>query len=263
MKKTHVLFIGAGRMAQAMIEGIKKKPEFDMIVTNNGNQERLNFIKNTLGINTSDNWKMVAEKMDIIILALPPEAHEKLLEDLAPFINGQLVITVAAGINPTYMEKKLPKKTPVAWVIPNTAAKLGQSMTLFALGQYVKQAHVELIKALISGIGAFEQVTEQQIHELTAVSGSAPAFIYLLADALEQITMESGVTRVQARKIVAQMIAGSAEMLKTNIDAKELINQVATPGGSTAAGLEVLEVRGFEELMKLAIKACREKAKVK
>ncbi len=259
--KKHVLFIGAGRMAQALIEGVNKK-EFSILVGNNGNQERLHDIRETYEVGTTDHWQQEVSMMDIIILAMPPESHDSILAKLAELMNGQVVITVAAGIGPTYLESKLPKGTPVAWVMPNTAAKLGKSMTLYALGQNVKQEQQDWIEALINGIGEFEKVTEQQIHELTAVTGSAPAFIYRVAEALEKITLESGVSQEQARKLVANMIAGSAEMLKTNADPAELADEVATPGGSTAAGLEVLDTNHLDHLMIDAIEACRQKAMV-
>ncbi|MDR6999225.1 pyrroline-5-carboxylate reductase [Neobacillus niacini] len=259
--KKNVLFIGAGRMAQALIEGLNKN-KFAILVGNNGNEERLQEVRETYDVETTDNWHQHVSKMDIIILAMPPESHDPILVELAELIHGQLVITVAAGIDPSYLESKLPKGTPVAWIMPNTAAKLGKSMTLYALGQHVNQEQQVWIEALISGIGEFEQVTQQQIHELTAVTGSAPAFIYRVAEALEKITLESGVTTEQARKLVANMIAGSAEMLKTNADPAELADEVATPGGSTAAGLEVLDTNHLDHLMIDAIEACRQKAMV-
>ncbi|OIK13701.1 pyrroline-5-carboxylate reductase [Bacillus sp. MUM 116] len=259
--KKHVLFIGAGRMAQALIEGINKN-EFDILVGNNGNEQRLNEVRVTYDVETTNHWKQEVSKMNIIILAMPPESHDAILSEIADRIDGQLVITVAAGIGPTYLESKLPKGTPVAWVMPNTAAKLGKSMTLYALGQNVSGEQQKWIEALICVIGEYEKVTEQQIHELTAVTGSAPAFIYRVAEALEKITLESGVSKEQARKLVANMIAGSAEMLKTNADPAELADEVATPGGSTAAGLEVLDTNDLNHLMIDAIEACRQKAMV-
>jgi pyrroline-5-carboxylate reductase len=265
MKKEtkRVLFIGAGRMAQAIIAGLTKNNDFAITVTNSGNEERLKYVGEKYGVETIQSWTETAANMDIIVLAMPPEAHEPLLTELSEVVDGQLVLTVAAGIDPTYMESKLPKGTPVAWIMPNTAAKMGQSMSLYATGQYVNQQHIESIEPLISGIGEFEKVTQQQIHEITAITGSAPAFIYLVAEALEEMTVETGVSKEQARILVANMIAGSAEMLKTNISTQELIDEVATPGGSTAAGLEVLEAGQLKQLIQQAIDACREKAKVK
>lgn len=259
--KKHVLFIGAGRMAQALIKGLDKN-EFDILVGNSGNEGRLREVKEAFDVETTNDWSNEIRKMDIIILAMPPASHDDILAKLSETIREQVIITVAAGIDPTHLESKLPKGTPVAWVMPNTAAKLGKSMTLYALGQHVNQEQQEWIEKLICGIGEFEKVTERQIHELTAVTASAPAFIYRLAEALEQITIASGVSEAQARKLVANMIAGSAEMLKTNVAPAELVDAVATPGGSTAAGLEVLDINHLDHLMIDAIEACRQKAMV-
>lgn len=261
LDKQHVLFIGAGRMAQAIIEGLKNKEEFGILVTNNGNNERLSFVRETFNVETTDNWKTEADRMDIIVLAMPPEAHESILKELSGLINGQLVMTVAAGIKPSFLEGKLPHKTPVVWVMPNTAAKIGRSITLFAVGNHISEKHIETIQALIGGIGEYEQVTEQQIEDLTAVTSSSPAFIYRIAEALEKVTLETGVTPQQARRLVAEMIAGSAAMLKTGTEPKELVNQVATPGGSTEAGLEVLAAHQMDLMIIQAIEACRARAK--
>lgn len=259
INKKHILFIGAGRMAQALIKGLDKN-EFAILVGNNGNKARLREIKETFDVGITTDWSQEIDKMDIIFLAMPPESHDEILAKLSETISRQLVITVAAGISPTYLESRLPKGTPVAWVMPNTAAKLGKSMTLYALGQQVNQEWQEWIERLIYSIGEFEKVTEQQIHELTAVTSSAPAFIYRIAEALEKIALETGIGEAQARKLVANMIAGSAEMLKTNMSPAELADAVATPGGSTAAGLEVLDTNHLDHLMSAAIEACRQKA---
>ncbi|MCM3764740.1 pyrroline-5-carboxylate reductase [Neobacillus niacini] len=260
--RKQVLFIGAGRMAQAIIAGLNGNDDFSIHVANKGNEERLAYVREKYGVETSGSWVEMAAKMDIIVLAMPPDAHGTLFEELSGLVHGQLILTVAAGIGPSYMEAMLPNGTPVASLMPNTAAKQGESMTLYAPGQHVTKEHLELIEALLKGIGEYEKVTEQQIHELTAITGSAPAFMYLVAEALEQMAVETGITKEQARKLVAQMIAGSAQMLKTNIGTRELIDEVATPGGSTAAGLEVLEAGELNPLFRQAIDACREKAKI-
>ncbi|WP_246145552.1 pyrroline-5-carboxylate reductase [Bacillus rubiinfantis] len=260
MNQINVLFIGAGRMAQALIAGIKQDEQFSLIVANKGNKERLAFVREMYGVHTTDHWQKAVSRVNIIVLALPPENHDVILAELKQLVSGQLIVTIAAGISPTYLESELPSGTAVAWVMPNTAAKLGQSITLYALGHYVNDKQHEWIRNLIRGIGDFEFVTEHQIHELTAITGSAPAFVYLMASVLEKLAEETGISAQQARKLVAQMIAGSTEMLKTNQDYFDLIDEVATPGGSTAAGVEVLLQSRFPELLREAISACRKKA---
>ncbi|SDK29046.1 pyrroline-5-carboxylate reductase [Sediminibacillus albus] len=255
-----VLFIGAGRMAQAIISTLAEKEQFDILVTNKGNKTRLEYVQNTYRVPVTEDWKQQLNKIDIIFLAMPPEDHEQILKEIYRLINGQLVITVAAGIDPAYLEARLPDGTPTAWVMPNTAAKLGESSTLYAIGTHVEKQYVKVLEEILSGIGAFEKVTEQQLHQLTAITGSAPAFIYRITESLKNQAQETGITEEQARKLVAQMIAGSAELLKTGEDPAALAGQVATPGGSTAAGLGVLDNHNVDSLLREAIEACRRKA---
>ncbi len=258
---TRMLFIGAGRMAQAIIGGLSGNRRFAITASNNGNQGRLEYVEGVYGISVSEDWREEVSHSDIILLAMPPETHPGLLKDLAGLLDKQLVITVAAGISPSYMEGVLPVGTPVAWVMPNTAAKLGESSTLYATGKHVDQHHKQLLEEILEGIGAFENVTEEQLYELTAITGSAPAFIYRIAESLKNQAAAVGISEQQARKLVAQMIAGSAEMLKTGEDPAELADQVATPGGSTAAGLNLLDNHDIDRLMQQAITACREKSR--
>ncbi|WP_186580715.1 pyrroline-5-carboxylate reductase [Aquibacillus kalidii] len=257
MTKTKLLFIGAGRMAQAMIAGLTQNGNAQIYVTNNGNQKRLEDVVQKYGIQAVSNWQQVINEVNVVILAIPPETHKELLKEMKDYVNSQLVVTVAAGIGPSTLEKTLPENTPVAWVMPNTAAELGESSTLYTLGKSTTSGHVQLLEEVLEPIGDYQEVSEQQVKQLTALTGSAPAFVYLMADALVNIARETGITETQARKIIAQMISGSAAMLQTAEAPMDLANQVATPGGSTAEGLRVLQENKLDELMKAAIGACR------
>ncbi|MRH43735.1 pyrroline-5-carboxylate reductase [Aquibacillus halophilus] len=255
-----ILFIGAGRMAQAIISGLKNQSDFQISVTNNGNDQRLNYVRDTFDVEVIESWREEIETTDVVVLAMPPEVHDSLLNELAKFIDKHLIVTVAAGIGPTYLEESLPDGTPVAWMMPNTAAQVGQSMTLYTCGKHTDSSHEELLQKMLSGIGSYEKVTEEQIHELTPITGSAPAFIYKMAEALVNNAVDSGISEQQARKLVSEMIGGAASMLKNGESPKELAEQVASPGGVTAAGLKVFDENNFESLINNAIKACHQRA---
>ncbi|WP_246367007.1 pyrroline-5-carboxylate reductase [Paraliobacillus salinarum] len=255
-----VVFIGAGRMAQAIIAGLTKQSDWLIVVSNNGNVNRLEEMEQKYGVQTTDSWKEEIFDADVIVLAIPPEAHDSVLKELALFIDKQFVITVAAGIGPSDLEKSLPEQTPVAWLMPNTAASKGKSITLCAKGTQMEQVHEDMLEKILSSIGTAEIVSEEQVHTLTPITGSAPAFVYQMANNLVQSAKEAGISEQQARKLVADMIAGAASMLQTEEDPQDLINQVATPGGVTAEGLEVLEQHDFNSMMKQVIKACHDRS---
>ncbi|NJP36929.1 pyrroline-5-carboxylate reductase [Bacillus luteus] len=253
-----ILFIGAGRMAEAVIAGIaadRESPFERITVANKSNQEKRDRLAAEYGVHATDDWLQVIQNHDVIVLAAPPSAHGDLLNAVAPLWKGQLIVTLAAGIDPEYMEARLPAEAPVCWIMPNTAAQIGESMTTFVCGNAVTSAHRPLIEGLLQAIGPAEELTAAQVHELTAVTGSAPAFMYYIASALQEAAAATGISEEQAQRLVVQMMKGSAAMLATGKEPKDLMQQVASPGGSTAEGLHVLETYHVDRIIKQAVEA--------
>ncbi|QKS72120.1 pyrroline-5-carboxylate reductase [Paenalkalicoccus suaedae] len=262
--KQKLLFIGAGRMAEAIIAGIvKTNPEAigSITVANQTNQDTLHRLEETYGVATTTVWMSEVESHDAIILATPPHTHDAILRDLARVIDHKLVLTVAAGIDPAYMEERLPSGTPTAWIMPNTAAQVGESMSTYTCGEYVTAKHRELIQAILDAIGYSEEFPPQLVHDLTAITGSAPAFLYHIADALEKAAESYDISQEQARELVIKMMKGSIAMLEEGHEPKDLIAQVASPGGSTAQGLLVLKERQVQEAFKEAVIATNKHAR--
>lgn len=259
-----LLMIGAGRMAEAIISGlIENNQDLEITITNNTDQERLKQLAEQFKIIAVTDWRSVVNQADVIISAAPPSAHEAILEQLAPLLNGQLVITVAAGVDISFMEAHLPDGTPVCWIMPNTAAQQQKSISTFACGHHVGGEQRKIIEMILTSIGDFEEFSEQQVHDLTAVTGSAPAFLYLFCEALEESAISYGLNQNQARKLVTKMVAGSAAMLEAGNSPSDLRKQVTTPGGSTAAGLKILEAAQFKELLSQAVQATNTHARRK
>lgn len=259
-----LLIIGAGRMAEAIISGLKKQSgpqHISITVSNFSNEERLNNIAEKYEVETTTDWLSCIEKVDVVIMAAPPQAHEQLLKSMAGCVNNQLIMTVAAGIDTTYMESFLPKGTPVSWLMPNTAALIQHSMTPYVCGRWVTDQHRPTIQAILNAIGDSVEVTEEQVHNLTAITGSAPAFLYLFCEALEEAALKYGVSQEQARLLVTNMVSGSANMLHTDHTFKELRDQVCTPGGSTEAGIKTLQENDFVNMMLKAVKSTNEHAR--
>ncbi|WP_017729014.1 pyrroline-5-carboxylate reductase [Halalkalibacterium ligniniphilum] len=263
MEKISILFIGAGRMAEAIFAGIiRHQPEtFDkIIISNQQDKERLEALKQTYGVITTHDWTSAVSHVDVILLACPPGAHHDVLKTLNPLLTDQFVVTVAAGIGPSILEASLPSHTPVAWVMPNTAAVIGESMTIYTYGSHVEEHHRRILETILATIGSFEELTEKQVHQLTAVTGSAPAFFYLFAEALEQAALSYELKPEQARKLVIQMLAGSAKMLTKYQNPALLRDQVTSPGGSTAAGLDSLRKDQLERAILNAVNASNARA---
>lgn len=259
-----LLMIGAGRMAEAIISGLTENNEdIEITVTNNKNEERLNKVAKQFGIKSATDWRFEVNQAEVIISAAPPSTHETIFHQLAPLLNGQLVITVAAGVDISFMEAHLPEGTPVCWIMPNTAAQQQKSISTFVCGQHVADKHRKIIELILASIGDYEELSEQQVHDLTAITGSAPAFLYLFCEALEAAATSYGLNQDQARKLVTKMVTGSAAMLEAGNSPSYLREQVTSPGGSTAAGLKVLADLQFKEFLIKAVQATNSHARGK
>jgi pyrroline-5-carboxylate reductase len=261
LKKSTILFIGAGRMAESILSGLVHSPNVkDIYVSNHRNKEKLIYLQKKYQIIPSLNWREDIEKADMVVLAMPPEVHLSLLQDMKPFIHNHFVVTIAAGIGPSFLEEHLPENTPAAWVMPNTASEIGQSMSLVSYGKAVLDNHKSMLKQVLDAIGEAEECTEEQVHQLTAITGSAPAFLYAFSESLIEQAEFYGVSHETAVRLVSQMMAGSSSMLKAKLAPKELREQVTTPGGATAEGMKVLREGGFDDLIKKAVIATNKKA---
>ena len=264
LKKHRILFIGAGRMAEAIFAGLLKTSNEHIekiIVSNRSNIEKLKQLEKKYNISITSDWTQHIKTVDTIVLAMPPAAHEQLLAELSPFLTHQFIVTVAAGIGPSYLEEKLPQGTPVAWIMPNTAATIGKSISLYTMGHFVNEEQQETLQLLLKGIGTAQFCTEEEVHQLTAVTGSAPAFLYHFAEGLIEATKSYGIDEATAKHLVIQMIAGSAAMLEQEQNPAILREQVTTPGGSTAEGLKVLYENNFSKVIYQAIEATNKKAR--
>lgn len=264
MEKTNILMIGAGRMAEAVISGLiaKETSEIGKItVANRSDTGKLTELEKKYGVNTSSDWEGDMAGHNVIVLASPPGTQDEQLRKIGERLSGQLIITVAAGIDTDYMESRLPDGAAVCWIMPNTAAQIGKSMSIYSIGQFVTEDQKKTISLILSAIGYGEELSNEQVHNLTAVTGSAPAFLYSFAEGLEKAAAENGVTKEQARELVIKMLSGSAAMLEAGFDPGDLQRQVASPGGSTAEGLKVLEEAKFHELIGEAVEAVNRHAR--
>jgi len=264
MNKQRILFIGAGRMAEAIFSGLlsmSKEHIESITVSNRSDEARLDYLKSTYDLQVTTDWKSAVAHANVIVLAMPPQAHEPLLKELAALTAGQLVVTVAAGIGPSYLEAHLPTNTPAAWIMPNTAATIGESMSLYAVGQHVTDEHEEVLEMILKGMGEAQKCTEEEVHNLTAVTGSAPAFLYYFAESLIDVTKKFNIDDETAKQLVVQMLYGSVAMLKGGTEPSDLREQVTTPGGATAEGLKVLQNHDFATIIDEAIAATNKKAR--
>lgn len=255
-----IIFVGAGSMAEAIIGGIVAQGAVqsqDVFVMNKSDDERLISLQKKYGVSIVCKEKKAFENADLVVLATKPKDIQQVLTDICPLMNkNTAVLSVIAGVSISTIENGLGNR-PIARSMPNTSATIGKSATGIAMNAAVDDKMRKQLLGLLESIGLVKEVEEDDLHAVTALSGSGPAYVYYLAEALEEAAISKGLTKEVARSLIIQTLEGAAAMMKvTGTEPAELRENVTSPNGTTAAGLQALENRFFKE----ALSECIEKA---
>lgn len=259
-------FVGAGSMSQALVQGLVGGgvlPPENVIVTNRRNAEVLALLQSRWGVRVTRDKAEVAGSSDVLVLAVKPADMGRALEEIRGHVrSNQVVISVAAGIPLAAVERQLPQGTPVIRAMPNTSSRIGASATAIAPGRWADPDSLALARAVFQTVGHVTVVPEEYLDAVTAVSGSGPAYIYLVIETLIGAAERLGLPRDTARELVVQTVLGAARMVsETGADPAELRRQVTSPNGTTAAALQVLEERGFQEALAAAVARAAQRAR--
>jgi pyrroline-5-carboxylate reductase len=220
-----------------------------------------------LGIALTTDNLAAASAADIILLAIKPYQIVDVLEEIAPALPGKLVISVAASITTATMEHAasgmyVDQEIAVIRAMPNTPAKLGAAMTAICRGQYVTDAQLALAERIFATVGRTVTLDEKLIDAATGLSGSGPAYLYIVIDALAEAGVSVGLPRDTATLLAAQTAYGAARMvLETGLHPAQLKDQVTTPAGTTIAGIQALEEGKLRATLIQAVKRSVERAK--
>ena len=260
-----IVFLGAGSMAEAIIAGMLQKELFNpqqITVTNRSNKQRLDTLHEIYNIQASQNKSESIATADIIILAIKPKDVVEGVREIAPYIQpNQLVISVLAGVGTDTLIDLLKQNMAVVRAMPNTSATIGKSATAISGGKYANDSHVETARQLFETIGMVSVVDEADLHAVTGLSGSGPAYVYYLVEAMEQAAAEIGLKQDVAKDLILETIIGAAEMLKSSSkNSSQLRKEVTSPGGTTEAGIKVLEQYHYQEAMVACIKRATERS---
>jgi len=200
---------------------------------------------------------------DAVLIALKPNDVAPVLAEIGPVMaGGALVVTVAAGLPLAFYEKRLPLGTPVVRVMPNTPAVIGAGASGMSAGAAASSGHLALARRLLEATGVLIQVPEAHLDAVTAVSGSGPAYVFYLVDALTEAGVLLGLPRTQALELAVATFRGSAELLaQTGEHPVVLRERVSSPGGTTVAALEQLDAHGARAAVLAAARAARDRSR--
>ncbi|MCL6471634.1 MAG: pyrroline-5-carboxylate reductase [Firmicutes bacterium] len=256
--------IGAGQMGEALVRGFIQSGvlEAEQIKLSDVNVERLESLKAKYQANfTTDNHEAVKDS-DIILLAVKPQQIEQVLTETKNlFSEDKLVISIAAGVTTKKINNLIGKRIAVIRVMPNTPALVGQGMSVISRGKYASDEAVKIALLLFSSIGEVIELSEELQNQATAISGSGPAYFFLMVESLIEAGVRAGLEEDVAQKLVVQTMAGSAALLqRTGKKADELREMVTSPGGTTEAALRVFSKREFRYIVQEAVNAAIKRA---
>lgn len=269
--KLRVGFVGAGAMAEALIRGlIKSGAAPRQIIASDVQAARLKYIKSQYGVKTVANNQTIYESSDVVVLAVKPQNLGEVLVELAGLTqpltdNGKtlpLIVSIAAGISIKFVEDSLPVPFPVIRAMPNTPSVVGQGATAISPGSCARHEHETQCRSIFEAVGIVVTVPEVQMDAVTGLSGSGPAYGYVIIEALADAGVRVGLPRAVALGLAAQTLAGAARMvLETGQHPGVLKDQVTSPGGTTISGLQVMERGGIRGILIDTVVAATDRSK--
>ncbi len=243
--KLKIGFLGAGKMATALAKGFIRAAmvESGNVLASDPSEPACRAFAEATGAKTVGSNTEVAGFAKVLVLAVKPDQVSAVLADVRPQLTKEhLLISIAAGVPLARLEAGLEEGARVIRVMPNTPALVGASATAFALGKAATAADGQLASKLFSGVGVALQVKESLLDAVTGLSGSGPAYVYLIIEALSDGGVAAGLPRDVATRLAAQTVLGGARMvLETGLHPGALKDMVASPGGTTIEGLHELE----------------------
>lgn len=252
-------FIGTGNMATALIRSMKDNNE---IISSDKTKEKLQKARKELGIKTTADNNEVAKNSEIIFLCAKPDDIKEILQEIKPNAENKIIVSIAAGIKIKFIESIIGKNKKIVRVMPNLNCAVGEMAAAFSCNKNIKANEKESIKNLLNKAGLALEVDEQKIDAVTALSGSGPAFIAYILDAFAKAGEKQGLSREISYNLALQTLFGTAKLLKkTGEKPESFIKRVSSPGGTTIAGLNVLEKSKIGLIIEKTIEAAAKRSK--
>jgi pyrroline-5-carboxylate reductase len=257
-------FIGAGNMGEALLKGLLKtgaaKPA--QLFASARRPERVQELEKAYGIHGGSNNE-VARAADVIVLCVKPQILDQVLRAISPDVaRDKLVISIAAGVPIAAIERRLHPPMRIVRAMPNTPATVGAAATAISLGEHATDADLATARTIFDSVGLTVQLDESQLDAVTGLSGSGPAYLFLIIEALADAGVKVGLSRRASLQLAAQTVLGSAKLLiESGQHPGMLKDGVTSPGGTAIAGLHTLEAGGLRNVLMNAVEAATKRSR--
>lgn len=258
-----VAIIGAGVMGETLLSGLVRagRPA-DTLLVGEKRPERAAELTERYGVEVVDN-RTATRRADTVAVVVKPQDMAALLDEIAPELRqGQLLVSLAAGITTSFIEARIPDGVAVVRVMPNTPALVDEGMAAISRGSHCDEQHLVEAESLMASTGRVLRVPEKQQDAVTAISGSGPAYLFFVVEAMIEAGVHLGLPRTTATDLVVQTVVGSAKLLReTGEHPTVLREQVTSPGGTTAAAVRELEDHKVRAAFLTAMEAARDRSR--
>ena len=260
----NLALLGGGRMGEALAVGLIDagwEPETIAIAEIDADRRRI-LEEHLPGVRVVPSPAWAATDAEVVVVAVKPDDVATALEACAPVLaSGALVLSIAAGVTIEAIETAAPGH-PVVRAMPNTGALVGRGAAAISAGALATDADLQVAERVLGAVGIVVRVPEKQLDAVTGLSGSGPAYVFLVAEAMIEAGVLVGLPRDTAAALVRQTLLGAATLLGDGSESPESLRAAVTsPGGTTAAGLQVLEVRGMRAALLDAIEAATQRSR--
>ena len=254
--------VGAGNMGGALIRGFSARmADSDEIIVFDPDKAKLSMCYDIDGVTASDSLESLVTQAEIIVLAIKPNMFEEVMPEIAAVSRDKVYVSIAAGVSISFIEDILGQPGKVIRVMPNTPAMVNEGMAAMARSISVTDDEFAQVKRVFESVGKVRDVSEEQMHIITGISGSSPAYAYMYIQALVEKAEDEGLDHETAKLFAAQATLGASKMVMESTDSPEqLRNNVCSPGGTTIEAVNVLTDRGFIDTVAEAVDACVRKS---
>ena len=258
-----IAVLGGGQMAEALIGGVlaSKVSEPALLCATDPVAARRDLLKSRFGIEVSDNNARAAAGADLVLLAVKPQVMPAVLKDARAALAGKLVVSIAAGVTTAWIRERIPAARAIVRAMPNTPALVREGVTALTSQADLPAGDLTAVRALFEAVGSVVMVEERLMDAVTGLSGSGPAYVFVAIEALADGGVKMGLPRATAQALAAQTVLGAARMvLEQGEHPARLKDQVASPGGTTIAGLHQLEAGGLRGCLMAAVEAATKRS---
>jgi pyrroline-5-carboxylate reductase len=253
--------IGCGNMGQAIVKGLRREVKGSRLLCYDKDKANQSRVKKAYKIKSAKSLQEVLSHSKIILIAVKPQNINDVLGVLKQEYCGQLIISIAAGITTAFIEKKIGGKVRVIRVMPNLAAKVSASISAIAKGKFASNSDLVKTRNIFNSVGSCIILNEKDINAATAISGSGPGYIYYFLYCLQSAAEKLGFSENIAKLLTFHTVKGAVDLLSETDDFLQLINQVASKGGTTQAAIKLLEKKNFKKIIEEAVKQAKNRAK--